>query len=64
VEYDSAENYRKKLEIVKENYFPAEKSSNAQNLLEEVDESAQQQSAPVNSVVAQYASAISRTIKK
>lgn len=64
VEFDTTENYRKKLEIVKENYFPTEKSSTAQNLLEEVDESAQQQSAPVNSAIAQYASAISRTIKK
>ena len=66
VEYDSAEQYRKKLEIVKENYFPAEKTSGKQNLLEEIDEdNAEKPRAVVNdSPVSFYAQAISRTAKK
>ncbi len=64
VDFDGAESYRKKLEIVKENYFPTNKPA-AQNLLEQVEEAdGQQASAPVNSVVSQYAKAISRTVKK
>ena len=66
VEFDSAEQYRKKLEIVKENYFPAEKTSGKQNLLEEIDEdNAEKPRAVVNdSPVSFYAQAISRTVKK
>ena len=66
VEFDSAEQYRKKLEIVKENYFPAEKTSGKQNLLEEIDEdNAEKPRAVVNdSPVSFYAQAISRTAKK
>lgn len=65
VEFDSAENYRKKLEIVKENYFPTDKPASKQNLLEEVNEDnaepvAQKSNSPVNI----YAQAISRTVKK
>lgn len=68
VQFDTAENYRKKLEIVKENYFPTDKpaaTSGAKSLMEEVQEEGDQQaSAPVNSAVSQYARAISRTVKK
>jgi hypothetical protein len=66
VEYSSADSYRKKLEIVKENYFPAEKTSGKQNLLEEIDEdNAEKPKAVVsNSPVSIYAQAISRTAKK
>lgn len=65
VEFDTADNYRKKLLIVKENYFPTEKpTGKTQSLLEEVQEDNNQQAAPVNSVIANYASAISRTVKK
>ena len=66
VEYDSAENYRKKLEIVKENYFPAEKTSGKQNLLEQIDEDnvEKPKAAVVDSPVSFYAQAISRTAKK
>ena len=64
VQFDSSENYRKKLELVKENYFPAEKSGK-QNLLEQLDEdNAEPQKATVNSPVSFYAQAISRTVKK
>jgi hypothetical protein len=64
VEFDSAENYRKKLELVKENYFPVEKSGK-QNLLEQIEEdNAEPQKATVNSPVSFYAQAISRTAKK
>lgn len=65
VEYDSADNYRKKLELVKENYFPAEKTSGKQNLLEQIDEdAAEKPKAVANSPVNFYAEAISRTVKK
>lgn len=66
VVYDNAENYRKKLEIVKENYFPAEKTSGKQNLLEEVDEDNAEKPKAVKEVsaVSFYADAISRTAKK
>lgn len=66
VDFSSAESYRKKLEIVKENYFPAEKTSGKQNLLEEIDEdNAEKPKAVVDhSPVAIYAQAISRNAKK
>lgn len=65
VGFDSAANFQKKLEIVKESYFPTDKSSKPQNLLEELNEEVSQtNAAPTNSAVAQYASAISRTLKK
>ena len=66
VEYSSADSYRKKLEIVKENYFPAEKTSGKQNLLEQIDEdNAEKPKAVVDhSPVSIYAQAISRTAKK
>jgi hypothetical protein len=66
VEFDTAESYRKKLEIVKENYFPSEKPvAGAKALMEQVEESSEQPaSAPANSIVSQYAKAISRTVKK
>ena len=67
VEYDSAENFQKKLEIVKENYFPTEKAAGkAQALMEQVEEQSDdaQQPAPANSPVSFYAQAISRTVKK
>lgn len=65
VEFDSVEGYRKKLEIVKENYFPSDKPTSKQNLLEQVEEeSAEPAKATVNSPVSFYAQAISRTVKK
>lgn len=65
VEFDSVEGYRKKLEIVKENYFPSDKPTSKQNLLEQVnEENAEPAKATVNSPVSFYAQAISRTVKK
>ena len=65
VDFESAESFQRKMEIVKENYFPADKSAKPQNLMEQLDEQVEQPAAaPSNSVVAQYASAISRTVKK
>jgi hypothetical protein len=65
VEFDSPDNFRRKLEIVKENYFPSDKTSSKQtNLLEEVNEEGQKTTVQSDSIVAKYASAISRTVKK
>ena len=67
VQFDTVDNYRKKLEIVKENYFPSEKTAGkAQSLLEEVNEDQGQPQATqsVDSSVSFYAKAISRTVKK
>lgn len=65
VTFDTVDEYKRKLEIVKENYFPSTTSTKAQNLMEQLDESAPASSTvPTNSTVAQYASAISRTVKK
>lgn len=64
VEFDSPENFLKKLEIVKENYFPSDKSSTKPTqLIEEVNGEGQD-TVQVNSTVARYATAISRTVKK
>lgn len=65
VQFDSADTYRKKLELVKENYFPVEIASGKQNLLEQLDEEvADKPKAPVDGPVNVYAAAISRTVKK
>ena len=66
VVFDGAENFRKKLEIVKENYFPTDKpTSGAKSLMEEVQEETEQKaSASANGPVSFYAQAISRTVKK
>ena len=66
VEFDSVDNYRKKLEIVKENYFPSDKpASSKQNMLEQLnEENIEPTKATDNSPVSFYAQAISRTVKK
>lgn len=68
VEYDSADSYRKKLEIVKEQYF-GEKKAVAAKLIEEseiveLDESVAPQVKTTAGPVANYVSAIARTVKK
>lgn len=67
VEYDSAETYRKKLEIVKEQYFGEKKTVAAKSIEEqeivELDEEAQPQ-VKAAGPVSNYVTAISRTIKK
>jgi len=67
VEFDTAENYRKKLEIVKEQYF-TEKKVVAKTIEEqeivELDEEVSAPQVKQTGPVANYVSAISRTIKK
>lgn len=67
VDFGDAETYRKKLEIVKEQYF-AEKKVAAKQIVEqemvELDEEVQAPVAKSTGPVANYVSAISRTVKK
>lgn len=67
VDYDSAETYRKKLEIVKEQYFTenkvAAKSIEEQEMVE-LDEEVTPQSKAPTGPVSNYVTAIARTIKK
>jgi hypothetical protein len=67
VDYDSAETYRKKLEIVKEQYF-AEKKAAVKTIEEqemvELDEEVTPQAKAPAGPVSNYVSAIARTIKK
>jgi len=68
VSFDSADTYRKKLEIVKEQYF-AEKKADVKEIVEqemvELDEEVQHAPAAKSTgPVANYVSAISRTAKK
>lgn len=65
VEFDSADDYRKKLEIVKEHYFAEKKATKSIDEQEavELDEEAVVQP-KVAGPVSNYVSAISRTIKK
>lgn len=67
VDYDSAETYRKKLEIVKEQYF-SEKKATAKTIEEqemvELDEEVTPQAKAPAGPVSNYVSAIARTIKK
>ena len=65
VEFDSADDYRKKLEIVKEHYFVEKKTAKSideQEAVELDEEAAVQPKA--TGPVSNYVSAISRTIKK
>lgn len=64
VEFDSADNYKKKLEIVKEHYFTEKKLAKTIEEQEavELDEEVQQPKA--TGQLANYVTAISRTIKK
>ena len=68
VDFDTPENFMKKLEIVKENYFPSVTST--KQLFEEVEEEAlasneeQTKRVAVDPSVSAYVSALSRTVKK
>jgi hypothetical protein len=68
VEFDSVETYRRKLEIVKEQYFTekkvAAKTIEEQEIVELDEEVAVPQAKVAAGPVANYVSAISRTIKK
>ena len=64
VEYSDEESFRRKLEIVKENYFNSAKKATliVESEIESADEPEQQQT--LSGPVANYVKAISRTIKK
>ncbi|NBW12472.1 MAG: hypothetical protein EBR82_31020, partial [Caulobacteraceae bacterium] len=68
VDFDTPENFKKKMEIVKENYFPSINST--KQLFEEVEEEAlasnegQRKTVSVDPSVSAYVSALSRTVKK
>ena len=67
VDYDSAETYRKKLEIVKEQYFTEKKAATKtieEQEMVELDEEATPQAKVSTGPVSNYVSAIARTIKK
>lgn len=68
VEFDTAENYRKKLEIVKEQYFGEKKTTTVKSIEEneivELDEEVTHTAAKSTGPVANYVSAIARTVKK
>lgn len=65
VAFDDEQTFKKKLAIIKENYFPSDKRS-SQLLSEQVDDEQDEetQSPVASGTMAHYASAIRRTIKK
>lgn len=64
IDYTDTESYKKKLELVKENFLTEKKSSAPSNILTEEFESDEQPSAPVSRDMSKYVTAISRTLKK
>jgi len=66
VDFDSADSFKKKLELVKENYFPTEKKQSV--LTEEItgvdDDSTASAAAQTSGPMAKYVTAISRTLKQ
>jgi len=68
VDFDTPDNFKKKMEIVKENYFPSVNST--KQLFEEVEEEAlasneeQTKKVNVDPSVSAYVSALSRTVKR
>jgi hypothetical protein len=64
VDYADADSYKKKLEIVKENYFSGEKKAVKPALLNEEADPVEEEAAPVTGPIASYVKAISRTIVK
>lgn len=68
VVFESADSYRKKLEIVKEQYFGEKKATTVQSIEEseivELDEEVTHTPAKAAGPVANYVSAIARTVKK
>jgi regulator of replication initiation timing len=65
VEFDSADLYKEKVSVIKENYFPRDavaKETTKQALIE--DSRTQETSSKPNDVVSSYAQALSRTIKR
>lgn len=64
VEFDSADNYKKKLEIVKEHYFTEKKVAKSIEEQEVVELDEEVQTPKATGQLANYVTAISRTIKK
>jgi len=65
VDFDSPTGFRKKLELVKENYFPSPKRSVAASLNEEVSAGSVEEEKPeVSGPMAHYVQAISKTLNK
>lgn len=64
VEFSDSETYKKKLEIVKENYFAGEKKAAKPALLNEEADPVEEEAAPVTGPIASYVKAISRTTVK
>lgn len=62
VDFTSVESYRKKLEVIKEQYFSNRKTTSTNIITEEVEETAAP-AVPVPAEMAKYVSAISRTVK-
>ena len=62
VDFTSVESYRKKLEVIKEQYFSTRKQTSTNIITEEVEET-EPQAVPVPAHMAKYVSAISRTVK-
>ena len=65
VEFDSADMYKEKVSVIKENYFPRDavvKETSKQALIE--DSRVAESSGKSNDVVSSYAQALSRTIKR
>ena len=62
VDFTDVDNYKKKLEIVKENYFSSKKATSTGIITEQADE-LEPTAAPVRADMAQYVTAISKTVK-
>ena len=62
VEFDDVETFQKKLEIVKENYFPSDKKV-SKVVSEEAEELNEEVQRPVTGPMSRYVTAISRTVK-
>ena len=63
IDYVDADTYKKKLEIVKENYFTDKKLAPTATLVDESESILTEEAAPVPAEMAKYVSTISRTLK-
>jgi len=63
IDYADADTYKRKLDIVKENYFSDKTSAPAATLVDVGESSLTEEAAPVPAEMAKYVTAISRTLK-
>lgn len=63
IDYADADTYKKKLDIVKENYFSDKTQAPAATLVDESESPLTEEAAPVPAEMAKYVTAISRTLK-